>query len=85
MTDQASGDDQSPTVAGLVDNTSTAVVVDVVPRAAVKVTSWADAGDPAVALNGADVAPAGTVIELATVSMALLRERETVLPPVGAG
>jgi hypothetical protein len=51
---------------------------------AVMVTDWVVVRVPAVPAKVAEVAPAATVTEAGMVSKALLSERATLLPPVGA-
>jgi hypothetical protein len=61
------------------------VAVVLVPSVAVTVTVCDVATGPAVAVNVADVAAAGTLTEAGTGSAAvLLDDRVTTLPPVGA-
>ena len=54
-------------------------------KVAVTVAAWLLAMTPAVAVNVAVVAAAGTVTDAGTVSKALLLESETSDPPAGAG
>ena len=64
-------------------------VTDAVPELpfneAVIVTAWFADTVPAVALKLAEVDPAATVTEAGSVSAALLSERLTAVPPLGAG
>lgn len=62
------------------------VAVRLPPSVAVTVTVWEVVTTPAVAVNVADVAPAGTTAEVGTGSTAVVLDASpTVLPPVGAG
>jgi len=61
------------------------VAVVLPPNVAVKVTDWVDATDPAVAVNVAELALAGTVTDGGTGNATGLFDAiATVLPPVGA-
>jgi len=61
-----------------------AKVFETLPALAVSVTAWADATDETVAVNAALVALAATVTVAGTVTAALLLERLTLCPPLGA-
>jgi hypothetical protein len=74
----------SDVTAGLGVTVTTAVALPL--RVAVTVTDREIATVPAVAVNVADVVPAGTVSEVGTGSaVALLDASVTALPPIGAG
>lgn len=75
----------SEVASGPLGTTVTAAVV-LPPSVAVKVTAWGVATEPAVAVNVAEVAAAGTAIEPGTGSAAgLVEASATVPPPAGAG
>ncbi len=57
---------------------------EVAPRAALMVAIWLVVMAPAVAVKAADEEEAGTVTEPGTVSVALLDDKATAVPPAGA-
>jgi hypothetical protein len=62
----------------------TLAVLATLLRVAVTVAVWLEPQWPAVAVEVAEVEPAGTVTEAATGSIELLLDRETAVPPLGA-
>jgi hypothetical protein len=71
--------------AGLGATVTVAIVLVLLPSVAVTVTVWEVATEPAVAVNVAAVALAGTAMKAGTGSTAVLLDTSvTVLPPTGA-